>query len=140
MTDSRLTEKYIAEYSSGHDFAFIEHISVRISNVEIAVDVFEFYGKLHGEKAHVIFTNGDLTYECDCCDKHNYETDFHPVVLNGQNYIIFRKSLYGFTIIDAETPAVVFEYFPEIVLQGEESFIITDVKQLDELLIFEGCY
>ena len=33
-----------------------------------------------------------------------------------------------------------FEYFPECVLDGEESFIVVDVKQLDNLLIFEGCY
>ena len=43
-------------------------------------------------------------------------------------------------MINADTLSVEYEYFPESVTRGEESFIITDVKQLDNLLIFEGCY
>ena len=33
-----------------------------------------------------------------------------------------------------------YEYFPEKVLRGEESFIITEARNLGKLLIFDGCY
>jgi hypothetical protein len=54
--------------------------------------------------------------------------------------LCFRKTLYGFTLLDAETLTEEYEYFPEAVLLGDESFIITKVMQLDELLLFAGCY
>ena len=135
------TEKYIYEYVKGFEFDFYQHISKNILDVEIEVDVFEYNDQYnHRETAHVIIKKGDLTYECDFCDEHNYESDFYPVTLNGQHFICFRKTLYGFTLINAATLVEEYEYFPKSVIRDEESFIITDVKQLDELLIFEGCY
>ena len=136
-----LTEKYILDYTADFVFGFSEHISKCIFDVEIKMDIFEYTAQQsHREKAHVIFTKGNLSYECDFCDQHDYENDFYPITLNGQRFICFRKTLYGFTLLNADTLSVEFEYFPECVLDGEESFIVVDVKQLDNLLIFEGCY
>ena len=136
-----LIDKYILEYSENFVFNFSEHISKNIFDVEIEVDIFEYSAQYsHREKAHVILKKGNLTYECDFCDEHNYENDFYPIILNGQYFICFRKTLYGFTLINVDTLSVEYEYFPESVTRGEESFIITEVKQLDNLLIFEGCY
>ena len=136
-----LVEKYILEYSNGFNFVFSDHLSKRIFDIEIEVDIFEYSAQYsHREKAHVILKKGNLTYECDFCDEHNYENDFYPIILNGQRFICFRKTLYGFTLINVDTLSVEYEYFPEPVIYGEESFIITEVKQLDNLLIFEGCY
>ncbi len=136
-----LINQYIREYSEDFVFDFSEHISSRVFDVEIEIDVFEHNTQnAYREKAHVIFKKGDCTYACDCCDEHDYENDFYPVVLNGQRFICFRKTLYGFTLLNVDTLSVEFEYFPNCVLEGEESFIVVDVKQLDELLIFEGCY
>ena len=136
-----LIEKYILDYSEGFNFVFLDHLSKRIFDVEIEIDIFEYSAQYsHREKAHVILKKGDLTYECDFCDAHNYEDDFYPIILNGQHFVGFRKTLYGFTLINADTLSVEYEYFPESVIHGEESFIITEVKQLDNLLIFEGCY
>ncbi len=136
-----LIDKYILEYSENFVFNFSEHISKNIFDVEIEIDIFE-YSTQHSymEKAHVILKKGNLTYECDFCDEHNYENDFYPIILNGQRFICFRKTLYGFTLINIDTLSVEYEYFPKHVTHGEESFIITEVKQLDNLLIFEGCY
>ena len=136
-----LIEKYILEYSEGFNFNFSKHLSQRVFDVEIDVDIFEYNDQYNcREKAHAIFKKGDLMYECDFCDKHNYESDFYPVTLNGQRFICFRKTLYGFTMLNADTLEVELEYFPEGVLDGEESFIVVDVKQLDNILIFDGCY
>ena len=136
-----LTEKYISEYTKNFTFDFSEHISCRIFDVEIGIDVFEYNDyHNHREKAHVIFQKGELKYECILCDNHHYENSFYPVILNGQHFICFRKTLYGFTLINADTLFTEYEYFPAVVMQGEESFIITDVKQSTDLLIFEGCY
>jgi hypothetical protein len=135
------TEKYIHEYSKGFHFVFSEHLSKRVFDIEIEIEMFEYCAPdSHREKAHVILKKGDLMYECDFCDEHDYETDFYPIILNGRRFICFRKTLYGFTLINADTLSIEYEYFPESVTRGEESFIITDVKQLDNLLIFEGCY
>ena len=136
-----LINQYIREYSEDFVFDLSGHISKRVFDVEIEIDIFEHNTQNdYREKAHVIFKKGDCTYACDCCDEHDYENDFYPVVLNGQRFICFRKTLYGFTLINVDTLSIEYEYFPEPVIGGEESFIITEVKQLDHLLIFEGCY
>ena len=136
-----LIDKYIFEYAENFAFDCVDHLFNRIFDVEIDIDIFEYKDQhTHREKAHITFKKGDLTYECDFCDIHNYENDFYPIILNGQRFICFRKTLYGFTLINADTLSVEYEYFPESVMRGEESFIIADVKQLDHLLIFEGCY
>ena len=136
-----LINKYILDYSEDFVFDFSQHIEKRVFDTEIEIDIFEYSTQnSHREKAHAIFTKGNLRYECDFCDQHTYENDFHPITLNGQRFICFRKTLYGFTLLNADTLSVEFEYFPECVLDGEESFIVLDVKQFNNLLIFEGCY
>jgi len=136
-----LIDKYILEYSENFVFNFSEHISKNIFDVEIDIDVFEYRAQhSYREKAHVTLKKGNLTYECDFYDEHDYENGFYPIVFDGQRFICFRKTLYGFTFINADTLSVQYEYFPESVIHGEESFIITEAKQLDTLLVFEGCY
>ena len=136
-----MVDQYIRAYSEGVDLRFSRHVSSRIFDVSIDVDVFEHNSQSsHREKAHVLFKRDGLMYECELCDSHDYESDFYPIVLDRRRFLGFRKTLYGFTLLDAETLTVEWEYFPEQVLVGEESFIITDVKQMSSLLIFEGCY
>ena len=136
-----LINKYILDYSEDFVFDFSQHIEKRVFDTEIEIDIFEYSTQnSHREKAHVIFTKGNLSYECDFCDQHDYENDFYPITLNGQRFLCFRKTLYGFTLLNADTLSLEFEYFPECVLDGEESFIVADGKQFNHLLIFEGCY
>ena len=134
-------EQYVLDYSENFPFRYVESVSLEVLDVSIGLDIFEYEDKYnHREKAHVVLKKGNLTYECDFCDQHDYENDFYPIILNGQRFICFRKTLYGFTLINVDTLSVEYEYFPEPVIHGEESFIITEVKQLDHFLIFEGCY
>lgn len=136
-----LINKYILDYSEDFVFDFSQHIEKRVFDTEIEIDIFEYSTQnSHREKAHAIFTKGNLRYECDFCDQHDYENDFYPITLNGQRFLCFRKTLYGFTLLNADTLSVEFEYFPECVLDSEESFIVVNVKQFNHLLIFEGCY
>ena len=136
-----LIDKHIFEYTKNFVFNFVEHLSERIFDVEIDIDIFEYKDQRnYREKAHVTFKKGDLIYQCDFCESHDYKNGFYPIIFDGQRFICFRKTLYGFTFINADTLSVQYEYFPESVIHGDESFIITDVKQLDNLLIFEGCY
>ncbi len=134
-------DQYISKCCEDFVLHHSEHIATCVFDVEINVDVFAYSDRSdRREKAHVTFKKGCLTYECDLCDEHDYENGFYPIVLNGYRFICFRKTLYGFTLLNADTLAVEFEYFPENVLKGEESFIIVDVKQIGDILIFEGCY
>ena len=134
-------EQYVLDYSKNFPFRYVESVSLKVLDVSIDLEIFEYEDKYnHREKAHVVLKKGNLTYECDFCDQHDYENDFYPIILNGQRFICFRKTLYGFTLINADTLSVEYEYFPEPVIHGEESFIITEVRQLDHFLIFEGCY
>ena len=134
-------DKYMLQYTGKFPFEYTEHISIRIFDVEIDVDVFEYDSEyVYREKAHAVFKKDSLTYECELCDKHCYQNAFFPLIINGRRFICFRKTIYGFTLIAADTLSEEYEYFPEYVLDGEESFIIADVKQMDSLLIFDGCY
>ena len=138
-----IADKYVYEYIRTENFVFdfVGHLSKRIFDVEIDTDIFEYKDQYRRrEKAHVTLKKDDLIYECDFCDNHDYENCFYPIVFDGQRFIFFRKTLYGFVLINADTLSVEYEYFPKSVICGEESFVITDVKQIDDLLIFEGCY
>lgn len=137
--------KYIREYAGNFVFEHTEHISTRISGIEIAMDIWEYHdSRNRREKAYVTAKKDDLIYACEFYDHHNYKNSFFPVTLHGQQYLCFRKTLYGFTLLNADTLTPEHEYFPECVAADgddfEESFIIMDVKQLDDLLIFFGCY
>ncbi len=138
-------ETYIKEYCGDFQFDFIEHISLKIADISIDIDIYEAQKTIDGilncrEKANVIFRKDGAKYECELFEEHGYRNSFFEVRLKGRSCICFRKTLYGFTLLDTETLTEAYDYIPKAMLNGEESFIIADVKQLDDLLIFEGCY
>lgn len=138
-------EKYIREYCEDFEFSQIEQLSQTISGIDIKIDIFEAWKEIDGlkhyrEKALVTLTKGDKTYECNFYDEHSYGSSFFPVTINEKAYLLFRKTLYGFTLLDADTLTEAYNYIPENVKKGEESFIITGANQLGKLLIFDGCY
>ena len=81
-----------------------------------------------------------MTYQCELFEEHNFENCFFEVLLNGHSYLLFRKTLYGFTLIDTESLCEFYNYIPQAIKTGEESFIITDVKQIGEIFVLDGCY
>ncbi len=59
--------------------------------------------------------------------------------VRGAEYIFFRKTLYGYCIVDLRDFSE-YNYFPSAVLEDGEAFISTAVYGLHDLLIIEGCY
>ena len=47
---------------------------------------------------------------------------------------------YGFTLLDAANLTEITDFFPEKVMNCEESFIITHADSFGRYLIFDGCY
>lgn len=136
-----MINKYIAEYSEDFKYEFSENLNYEICGIIAKVDVWEYNSNYnHREKAHVLLEKGDLKYECDCFDRHRWDNMFYPLNMNGNEYLLFRKTLYGFTLLNTDTLTETYDYFPEIVLNGEESFIIVDAKMLGDVIIFDGCY
>ena len=136
---------YIKEYCGDFDFAFAEHISLKFAKILIDIDVYEAQKTIdgiihHREKALVNLTKNNLKYQCELFEEHNYENSFFEVMLNEHSYLLFRKTLYGFTLLDAETLCEFYNYVPQAIKTGEESFIITDVKQIGEIFVLDGCY
>ena len=132
-----MINQYIAEYSEDFKYEFSEDLNYEICGIIAKVDVWEYNSNYnHREKAHVLLEKGDLKYECDCFDRHRWDNMFYPLNMNGNEYLLFRKTLYGFTLLNTDTLTETYDYFPEIVLNGEESFIIVDAKMLGDVIIF----
>ncbi|MBQ1991317.1 MAG: hypothetical protein II233_00880 [Clostridia bacterium] len=136
-----MLDKYIADYIKGFTFTPSEHITLEISDIKADIATMEYFDGLnHREKAHVTLQKGNLKYEYDSVDMHNWDNNFFNITINERSFLCFRKTLYGFTLLDTATLLEEYEYFPSKVLNGEESFIITDVKTFGNLIIFDGCY
>ncbi|MBO5440163.1 MAG: hypothetical protein J6A53_05860 [Clostridia bacterium] len=138
-------DNYIKEYCGNFEFDFVEHISSKIADISINIDAYEAQKNIDGiihsrEKALVNLTKNNLKYQCELFEEHNYENSFFKVMLNGHSYLFFRKTLYGFTLLDTETMCEFYNYVPQAIKTGEESFIITDVKQIGEIFVLDGCY
>lgn len=136
-----MINKYMAEYSEDFKYEFSESLTYEICGISVKVDVWEYNSDAeYREKAHISLEKGDLKYECECIDRHEWDNMFYPLNMNGKTYLCFRKTLYGFTLLDTETLVEEYDFFPESVLGGEESFIIVDAKILGDIIIFYGCY
>jgi len=133
-------EKYISSYATGYTFTQTDTYNYEILGVNVHVDVYEFSDERnHREKAHVLLSKNGLTLEFDCIESNRYEDMFCPVMLNGKSFLCYRKTLYGFSLLDPDSFEE-YEYFPEKVMHGEESFIIASAVSFGEIIIFEGCY
>ena len=141
MNNAEMINKYIEAYSDNFIFEPTESYSYEICGISVKIDVWEYNSNAeYREKAYIRLEKGDLKYECECIDRHPWDDMFYPLNLNGKTYLCFRKTLYGFTFLDAETLVEEYDCFPEKVIDGDESFIIVDAKMLGDIIIFDGCY
>lgn len=92
------------------------------------------------EKATILLEKGDIRYSCECVDSHDWSNMFHLVTLHHKTYLCFRKTLYGFTLLNVDSLTEEYDYFPETVINGEESFIILGATSFHNIVIFNGCY
>ncbi len=141
-----LTEQYIEKYKAWLNSMLsdcgetVEHTEQTLCGVNIEVESHDYMRadlSGHGQLSCITFTKGELSYTCQCCDD---PTGFVPLLLAGKWCIFFRRSLYGFALLDCETLFPKYEYFPEGVLRDQESFIVCSVRQIENLLVFGGCY
>lgn len=138
-------DNFKKEYCGDFEFTFVARTSYKVADILIDIDVYEAEKTIDGiihsrEKAIVNLAKNNLTYQCELFEEHNYENCFFEVMLNEHSYLLFRKTLYGFTLIDTESLCEFYNYVPQAIKTGEESFIITDVKQIDDIFVLEGCY
>ncbi len=134
-------QAYLNAYKENFPFTLSEQFSYGLYDIRVAVDVYEYSDDTtYRETACLRMEKDGFRYECDCIDEHDWQTLLFPVTVAGRELLLFRKSLYGFTLLDPETLTEAFDYFPEKVLRGEESFIITSALTFGKYLIFDGCY
>ena len=140
------TEQYIEKYKEWLNSMLsdcretVEHTEQTICGVKIEVETHDYMRadlSAHGQRSCITFTKGELSYTCQCCDD---STGFFPLLLAGKWYICFRRTLYGFVLLDCETLLAEYEYCPEGVLHNQESFIVCAAHQIEDLLVFGGCY
>lgn len=144
MANAYGTDKYIEyinEYLASGDFQKIGEESYTFNNLKTKIEYFEYNYKISGYdglKEKTIITITDKTNT-----KHVYEcidTFFTPYEFEYKDtqYLIFRKSLYGYTLLNL-TDFTEINYFPSRVLEGDEAFIICEAKILKNLLVLGGC-
>ena len=134
-------QSYIKSYKEDLPFTLTQQLSYEFCGIRIAVDVYTYKSiRTYREFARLHMEKGNFRYDCECIDQNDWEDFLFPITLDGQAYLLFRKTLYGFTLLDPETLAEVCDYFPEKVLGGDESFIITSAATFGKYLIFDGCY
>lgn len=130
---------YLTQYKANYTFTETERQQSEVCGVRITVTFYEYDTEAeHRDRAEILMEKGGLRYGCEGIERSHW--DFFPVTVEGRPYILFSKTLYGFTLIDPDTLTEAFDYFPHKVYGGEESLIITHAKTFGRYLIFEGCY
>ena len=132
-------QRYIDLYKEGADLTYSETDRFHVCDVRIIVTLYEYDTESdHRDRAEILLEKDGLRYECEGIERPRW--DFFPVTVDGRSYILFSKTLYGFTLLDAETLTEITDFFPEKVMNGEESFIITNAQSFGKYLILDGCY
>lgn len=132
-------QRYIDLYKEGADLTHSEADRFHVCGVRITVTLYEYDTESeHRDRAEILLEKDGLRYECEGIERPRW--DFFPVTVDGRSYILFSKTLYGFTLLDAETLTEITDFFPEKVMNGEESFIITHAQSFGKYLILDGCY
>ena len=136
--NQRVTE-YIALYKGDSDFTCTEQEHCEVWGTAVTVTVCEYdHAHEYRVSARILLEKNGCRYECEGVERTHWE--FFPVTVDGKSCILFSKTLYGFTLLDAETLTEVCDFFPEKVLHDKESFIITHAQTFGKYLILDGCY
>jgi hypothetical protein len=136
--DQRFSD-YLTQYKNNYTFTETECQKSEVCGVRITVTLYEYDTESeHRDRAGILLEKDGLRYECEGIERPRWE--FYPVTVDGCPCILFSKTLYGFTLLDAETLTEITDFFPEKVMNGEESFIITHAQSFGKYLILDGCY
>ena len=132
--------EYIQSYKEGLDFQPTDSVSYELCGISIKIDTYEYSDATsYHDMVHITLESYGKKYEFDCIEAQSYQKMFHPVSISGESFLLFRRTLYGFSLINTESFEI-YDYFPEKVCNGEESFIVCEAKSFGNLIIFDGCY
>ncbi len=135
---------YIADYATG--FPLVEEETEFLILHGLAVTCTTRLYEREGSHCMESRTTGRLTIRDAAGIEHHFDTVDHvmpPVALTlGEcRLILFRRTLYGYTLLDANDIAhPLLDYFPSDVLGGEEMFIFCNAYPMGDLIVLEGCY
>ena len=102
MTE-RFTE-YVQNYKDDFEFTPSEQLNYELNGIRIEVKLSMYEDGFNRRiRADVMLQKGDLKYDCECIEANNYADLFTQLTHNGKSYLMFRKTLYGFTLIDPDT-------------------------------------
>ena len=136
--DRRFSD-YLTQYKANCSFTETEREQTEVCGVRITVTLYEYDIETeHRDRAEILMEKDGLRYKCEGIERPQW--DFYPVTVDGCPCILFSKTLYGFTLLDAETLTEITDFLPEKVMNGEESFIITNAQSFGKYLILDGCY
>lgn len=132
--------EYLNEYIDGFNFEYERTVHNDYFGFDCITDEFK------AKKGHIIRVIQKLSihkdniklYECEIIDGQNSENLFYPIVWMDNRYLLFRKSLYGFTLLNLENFDEL-NYFPEKVFHKKEDLILSGAVQFRDLLILDGC-
>ena len=130
-------EVYVKSYMKDGIYIESEVTEEKIGDIDVRLTIMKS-DEMKNQITCVHLNKGKFSYECVLTDDEDWR--YYPLSLNGQDWLCFRKGLYGFTLLDTATLTEILDYFPEKVLYGEESFIITGAITFHDLIIFDGCY
>lgn len=98
-----------------------------------------FDGKYGYDSTLLSIYKGDrLIYRCLCNEERGYRLPCFYTE-NGEDFALFRRDLYGYTILNLNTLAE-YNYFPDKIFKGEEAFIICEAYPFRDILLLCGCY
>lgn len=133
-------KKHISDYLGDSIFTPSDAYDLEIGHIQLHIETAEYDGEPWSkEKALVSMKKGDMSYEFTAIDRHDWENAFWPVTVNASTYLCFRKTLYGFTLLNTETFED-YDFFPEKVLDGKESYIVVSAVPFGDYIVFDGCY
>ena len=120
----------------------IEEASYSFDNCKVSVQRQNYEGicngvSVRGQKELLeIFVNDTHLCNYVCSDN----TFIYMFEYNDDDYLIFNKHLYGYTILNLKTKEE-YNYFPSLVANDKgEAFIIANATKIDSFLVLEGCY
>lgn len=132
--------RYIKEYKDRFAFTPADSYSFTVCGIDVEVKTYVYEeGFRRSEMAEVALKRGEKEYSFECVDGRDSRRMFHETELDGRKKLIFARALYGFSVIDAESFEV-YDYFPESLDEGDESFIVTSAKSHGGFVVFYGTY
>ena len=123
-------------YKQNEDYCLSDKYTVHVTEYAGKINTWN----LRGSESSLIDCNGNIVAKWRSIDNNG---DFYSIVKhsNGNEYLIFRQDLYGYSVLDVASGEIM-QFFPESSLNGGETFIWTAIEYnaATNVLAVSGCY